>query len=54
MASRYRSNPWVAGYDPLNEPTDKEWTRLLFFYDRIVPAIREVDPDHIIFLKGNT
>jgi endoglucanase len=31
-----------------------EWTRLLSFYDRIVPAIREIDPEHILFLEGNT
>ncbi|KAF6802047.1 endoglucanase c [Colletotrichum sojae] len=54
FAKRYRGNPWVAGYNPLNEPADVEWSRLLSFYDRIVPAIREVDPDHILFLEGNT
>ncbi|KAH7353485.1 glycoside hydrolase superfamily [Plectosphaerella cucumerina] len=54
LAERYKGNPWVAGYNPLNEPADEQWTRLLSFYDRIVPAIREVDPDHILFLEGNT
>lgn len=54
IAGRYRGNPWVAGYNPLNEPADEEWVRLLSFYDRLVPAIREVDPDHILFLEGNT
>lgn len=38
----------------MNEPADSEWTRLLAFYDRIVPAIRNIDPDHILFLEGNT
>ncbi|KAI1455854.1 glycoside hydrolase superfamily [Annulohypoxylon moriforme] len=27
---------------------------LLSFYDRIVPEIRAVDPNHILFLEGNT
>ncbi|KAF4464983.1 murein transglycosylase [Fusarium albosuccineum] len=47
-------NPWIAGYNPLNEPADEQWTRLLSFYDRIVPAVRAVDPDHILFLEDNT
>ncbi|CRK45799.1 hypothetical protein BN1723_001142 [Verticillium longisporum] len=54
IAARYKSNPWVAGFNPLNEPADEQWTRLLSFYDRIVPAIREIDPEHILFLEGNT
>ncbi|KAH7140066.1 glycoside hydrolase superfamily [Dactylonectria estremocensis] len=54
IAKRYKGNPWIAGYNPMNEPADSEWTRLLAFYDRIVPAIRNIDPDHILFLEGNT
>ncbi|ESU13895.1 hypothetical protein FGSG_07617 [Fusarium graminearum PH-1] len=54
IARRYKGNPWVAGYNPMNEPADSEWTRLLAFYDRIVPAIRNIDPDHVLFLEGNT
>ncbi|KAL2676426.1 hypothetical protein Neosp_010184 [[Neocosmospora] mangrovei] len=54
IANRYKGNPWIAGYNLLNEPADEQWTRLLSFYDRIVPAVRAVDPDHILFLEGNT
>ncbi|KAK9234150.1 glycoside hydrolase superfamily [Lipomyces kononenkoae] len=54
IAARYKGNPWVAGYNPLNEPADEQWTRLLAFYERIERAIREVDPDHILWLDGNT
>ncbi|EON95663.1 putative endoglucanase c protein [Phaeoacremonium minimum UCRPA7] len=54
IAKRYRGNPWIAGYNPLNEPADVEWTRLLSFYDRIEAAIREIDSEHILFLEGNT
>ncbi|KAK9317840.1 glycoside hydrolase superfamily [Lipomyces starkeyi] len=54
IATRYRGNPWIAGYNPLNEPADEEWTRLLAFYDRIEKTIREVDPEHTLWLDGNT
>ncbi|GHJ89604.1 hypothetical protein NliqN6_6006 [Naganishia liquefaciens] len=50
----YKDNPWIAGYNPLNEPTDAKHTRLVAFYERIEKAIRAVDPRHILFLDGNT
>jgi endoglucanase len=53
IAERYKDNPWVAGYDPLNEPADPTGERLDPFYRRVVAAIRRVDPNHIIFLEGN-
>ena len=54
IAERYRGNPWVAGYNPLNEPCDPEHYRLPAFYARIERAIRAVDPNHILWLDGNT
>lgn len=56
LAEHYAANPWVAGYNPLNEPTDGSpgATRLLHFYDRVYSAIRAVDKEHAIFLDGNT
>jgi endoglucanase len=53
IAERYKDNPWVAGYDPLNEPSDPSGEIITMFYKRVVAAIRKVDPDHIIFLEGN-
>lgn len=44
----------VAGYNPMNEPADPKHTGLQVFYSRVERAIREVDPDHILFLDGNT
>jgi hypothetical protein len=44
----------VAGYNPINEPADPHQTRLQHFYARIEKAIRVVDPEHILFLDGNT
>jgi hypothetical protein len=47
----YKNNTWVAGYNPLNEPTDSEHTRLIAFYQRVEKAIRAIDPHHILFLE---
>ncbi|KAF8753339.1 glycosyl hydrolase 5 (cellulase A) family [Rhizoctonia solani] len=38
----------VAGYNPLNEPTDEEHTRVLDWYARAEKAIHAIDPDHIV------
>lgn len=54
IAKRYRDNPWVAGYNPINEPCDPEHWRLPAFYDRFEKEIRKVDPNHILWLDGNT
>ncbi|BEP14047.1 hypothetical protein acdb102_23580 [Acidothermaceae bacterium B102] len=54
IADRYKGNPWVAGYNPINEPADPSRRVVGQYYERLVPAIRSVDPDHILFLDGNT
>ena len=54
LATRYKDNPWVAGYNPINEPCDPLHYRLPAFYDRIEKAIREIDQNHILWLDGNT
>lgn len=56
IADRYKYEPWVAGYNVLNEPADPHPTHagLMKFYDRAYEAIREVDKRHILFLDGNT
>ncbi|CAE6498988.1 unnamed protein product [Rhizoctonia solani] len=48
LARRYKGNTWVAGYNPLNEPTDEEHTRVLDWYARAEKAIHAIDPDHIV------
>ncbi|MCI2415835.1 glycoside hydrolase family 5 protein [Saccharopolyspora sp. K220] len=53
LADRYRDNPWVAGYNPLNEPADSDGATIGPFYQRLHNAIRAVDPDHVIYLDGN-
>ncbi|KAJ1325301.1 cellulase family glycosylhydrolase [Microdochium nivale] len=54
LAAHYRGNPTVAGYNPLNEPADPKHTRLLAWYVRVEAAIRTQDPEHMLFLDGNT
>jgi aryl-phospho-beta-D-glucosidase BglC (GH1 family) len=53
IADRYRGNPWVAGYNPVNEPADAHGDSIGPFYARLEAAIRAVDPDHVLFLDGN-
>jgi aryl-phospho-beta-D-glucosidase BglC (GH1 family) len=54
IAEHYKDEPYVAGYNPLNEPADARGTRLVDFYIEVEKAIRSVDSNHIIFLDGNT
>ncbi|KAJ3501139.1 hypothetical protein NLJ89_g9476 [Agrocybe chaxingu] len=54
LATHYKGNKWIAGYNPLNEPTDSKHTRVVGFYSAVYKAIRAVDPDHSIFFDGNT
>ncbi|MEJ3744878.1 glycoside hydrolase family 5 protein [Actinomycetes bacterium KLBMP 9797] len=53
IAARYKDNPWVAGYNPINEPADPSAAKVGPFYQRLVEAIREIDQNHILFLDGN-
>ncbi len=58
IAERYRLEPTVIAYDLLNEPIPHFQGYEVFkpqlepLYRRIVEAIREVDPHHMIFLGG--
>jgi len=52
IARRYRSNPTVAGYDMLNEPTGTPNSDTLYVVqDRLYRAIRAGDPEHLIFME---
>lgn len=53
LAEHYKGNPWVAGYNVMNEPGDVGGQRILPFYRRLYEAIRAIDPDHLLFLEGN-
>ena len=58
LATHYKGNPTIAGYDLLNEPegTNEEkspWGKVQIpFYDRLYKAIREIDKEHIIILES--
>jgi endoglucanase len=66
LAGRYASEPWIGGYDLINEPnwgfedsTDKNGLKetknepLKNLMVRITTAIREVDKNHMIIIEGN-
>ncbi len=55
LAERYVDEPWVAGYDLINEPN---WNipggvALANLYKRITDSIRTVDNNHMIIIEGN-
>jgi len=56
IATRFRDEPTVAGYDLLNEPSlsyPAPATRpVLDMYDRFYKEIRAVDPNHIVIMEG--
>ena len=54
LSKHYANNPWVAGYNPLNEPADPSHTRVVEWYDEVYSIIRSHDSNHIIFWDGNT
>jgi endoglucanase len=54
IADRYKNEPWVAGYDLINEPGDPTGEKVVPYYKRLREAIMKVDPDHILFLEGDT
>lgn len=65
LANRYKDEPWIGGYDIINEPnwnftgeningcdeTLNAHLRTLML--NVTKAIREVDTNHIIFIEGN-
>ncbi len=58
MAARYAGNPWVAGYDLMNEPllsyneTAAQIQQKNDYYNRLYNTVRAVDPDHTIFMEA--
>jgi endoglucanase len=53
FARRYADRPEVAGFNPINEPSDEGGKVLAPFYARLEAAIRAIDSRHILFLDGN-
>jgi aryl-phospho-beta-D-glucosidase BglC (GH1 family) len=69
IAKRYKGRAVIAGYNLMNEPCTgtpdgdypfnayenykSDWETINRVYSRLVKEIREVDPDHIIFIEGD-
>ena len=55
IAARYKEEPFLLGYDLLNEPflMPKKEGLLNAFLEEVTTAVREVDPNHIIFIEGD-
>jgi endoglucanase len=53
IADRYKNQPWLAGYDLINEPADPSGVKVFPYYKRLYEAIRKIDPNHIMFLEGD-
>lgn len=66
LAERYANEPWIAGYDIINEPNwgfedpkdvrgteEKKNIPLRALMQDITKAIREVDQRHIVIIEGN-
>jgi aryl-phospho-beta-D-glucosidase BglC (GH1 family) len=67
LAQRYVNEPWIGGYDIINEPNwgftdpvnDKNGTKekdnsvLRVLMQDITNAIREVDKKHLVIIEGN-
>lgn len=57
IAAHYKDEEIIAGYDVINEPdalTDEAEMMLNQIYREVAEEIRSVDPNHIIFIAGNT
>ncbi len=52
MASRYKDRKIVVGYDLINEPLPPTGQDLADLEQRIVGAIRQVDPYHMVIVEG--
>lgn len=55
LADHFRGEEIIAGYDLMNEPdAPPEYSDMLNqIYREAVAAVREVDPNHILFIGGN-
>ena len=54
LADRYKDEPWIGGYDLLNETHwDLGENELRNFYVNVTQEIRQYDQNHVIFIEGN-
>lgn len=59
IAAHYATNPWIGGYDLLNEPVNTSLGGqvgspiLANTYSNLVKTIRAVDPNHLLLCEGD-
>ena len=55
LAERYAEEPWIGGYDLINEPNWEISGNVLLksLYKEITDSIRMVDTNHLLFIEGN-
>jgi endoglucanase len=51
-ARRYRGNPWIAGFDLMNEPTVPDTEVYLDLMNRTIQAIRAEDSDRLVIVES--
>ncbi|MBN2806379.1 MAG: carbohydrate-binding protein [Prolixibacteraceae bacterium] len=68
LAERYKDEPWIGGYDLINETNwdfennpddDSGWSNtrnipLLNMHKRLIDTIRTIDTNHMVFVSGNS
>lgn len=54
IAARYKDNPYIAGYNILQQPVPPDKASLHEFYDKVIGRIRNTvqDQNHILFLEA--
>lgn len=53
IAQHYKNNPYVAGYDLMNEPDNAPSdSAVISAYDQLYSAVRSVDTNHIAIIEG--
>ncbi|NNE46875.1 MAG: cellulase family glycosylhydrolase, partial [Rhodothermales bacterium] len=56
IARRYKNEPWIIGYDLINEPvlpsgvTGTDFRRFML---RLSSSVRNIDPNHTLYIEGN-
>lgn len=53
ISQRYKNNPYVAGYDLINEPMAPDRKSLHDFYQTCINEIRKQGDQHILFIEYN-
>lgn len=53
LAETFKAEPWIAGYDIMNEPVTEEVKLLGRVYQQTIETIRSTGDAHLLFLEGN-